>query len=95
MMYTHTLRRPAVGDRILEGMRLTSRAWLAAGTLLLLGACAEASPDRRHADGRDQPTTSRPISCRATMSFITSAVPSPISSPMTSRSRCSNGSSSV
>jgi hypothetical protein len=42
-----------------------------------------------------QPTTSRPMSWRATMSFITSAVPSPISSPMTSRIRCSNGSSSV
>jgi predicted aspartyl protease len=40
-------------------------------------------------------TASRPMSWRATISFMTSAVPSPISRPITSRIRCSKGSSFV
>jgi len=59
--------------------------------VLEVGPLGERQRLERHQYG----SVSRPISSRATISFITSAVPSPISSPMTSRSRCSNGSSSV
>ena len=89
-----------LGDHVLGGLRLVSVGDRAVGAVARQ-AQRDAPPDPAAA-ARDERgarhqygSVSRPMSSRATMIFMISAEPSPISRPITSRRRCSKGSSSV